>query len=143
MIVVNLKTNAQTFLDDSKQKIINKITNDSTYRNIVITDSIVEYDVYIDDELYSHDIKYFTNDTCFKYKSIVEVIYYNLELQVFHDLYGTPIISNNWAYKSNNNYRLANIEIVDDKVVSTITSYNNYNEYLNTLHLILNPTEYD
>lgn len=141
VLSLNLVSKSQTYLDHSKQEILSKIEKDSNYINIIINKDYIEYDFAIDNEIYSHDIKYLKKDTCHKYTSVTELINYNLELQVFHDLYGVPVISNTWVYKSNGNYRIASIEIINEKVVSTITSYNNYEEYTNAVYYVMNPTD--
>ncbi len=135
---------AQNGLDNTKKEVLNKILKDkNTYRSIEKNDTSIICSMYIDNNFYSKDMRLFKNDTCYKFISVTEVIHYNIEKEVLLKLFGLPIIDHTWTYKKDNIYRIITLEIMDDFSVTTMISYNNISEYNNTIHFILNPTEYE
>lgn len=139
-----LLSNAQNGLNNSKKEVLNKILKDkNTYRNIKITDTSITCSMYINDELYSTDTRLFRNDTCYRFISVTSVVNHSIEKEVLDKLFGHPVIKNTWTYCKDNNYRIVLLEIYDDFSVTEMINYKDYDEYTNTIHFILNPTEYD
>lgn len=97
----------------------------------------------IDNKFYSSETRYFRNDSCYKYISNTNITNYSTEVKVLQELFGVPLIGTNWSYMKDGIYRVITVEIIDDNSITTMTSYKDYKEYTNTIHFILNPTEYE
>lgn len=139
-LLVSISCIGQNGLDESKDKVI-LITKGypSKFRNIEVKDDILAYDLYIDDIFYSREIKYFMNDTCYKYSSITLVENFDLEKEVLKESFGIPVLDNVWTYYSSlKTYRIVTIHKNSSLAIVTMMSFKSNKVYLAVLDYLIN-----